>query len=154
MLLEIMQHEAGFENLVEQNAHLDLGEWLVLLRGFRVVPSWVTADEVQSLFARVRLVVVCRNRSPHMASDFFCCIPHVSFYAHVVFPQKGTAVVVVEQARFHVPVVRANSTWEEKDKAAGLLNYREFLVCQLLMFLTMGLLISCCVYLAWPAVFF
>ena len=43
-------------------------------------------------------------------------------------------MVVVEQARFHVPVVRANSTWEEKDKAAGLLNFREFLVCQLLMF--------------------
>jgi hypothetical protein len=55
---------------------------LTLLKGYRIVPQYISAEEIKKQFS---------------------------------------------QARFHEAIIRKDSTWEEKEKDAGQLNFREFL---------------------------
>jgi hypothetical protein len=48
-----MQHETGFSNVASANAHLDLGEVLVFLKHFRVVPHWLASEAAASVFTKV-----------------------------------------------------------------------------------------------------
>jgi hypothetical protein len=52
-------HQKGFEKQKQSLTHLDQGELMVCLKGFRLVPSRVSADAVINLFSQVLPLCAC-----------------------------------------------------------------------------------------------
>jgi hypothetical protein len=52
-------HQKGFEKQKQSLSHLDQGELMVCVKGFRLVPSRVSAEAVTNLFSQVPRYLVC-----------------------------------------------------------------------------------------------
>lgn len=45
-------YQKGFESVVLASTHMDVGEMLVFLKAFRVVPRHITAAAVKNMFSQ------------------------------------------------------------------------------------------------------
>ncbi len=112
-------HQAGFGSH-ESLTNLDQGELLVFLKGFRIVPRWISAEAVKNLFSQVHFEQIGHPTiftSFRIPTRLTCIIrKHNCFYTHMQRHTVAFFLVVVAVAFFSFLLLLLFSTWSHSTR--------------------------------------